>query len=95
QKVTKIDASLDGDVAFNVTPAGMTVRNNERVAGYRRIEMLHHPLTLLRAALTEGATISNLRQDGNLQVVDVSPAGGGDVVILAVDGTTKLTKGDD
>ncbi|MEQ1574875.1 MAG: MBL fold metallo-hydrolase [Vicinamibacterales bacterium] len=90
QKVTKIDASLDGDVAFNVTPAGMTVRNNERVAGYRRIEMLHHPLTLLRAALTEGATISNLRQDGNLQVVDVSPAGGGDVVILAVDGTTKL-----
>ncbi|MEQ1574874.1 MAG: MBL fold metallo-hydrolase [Vicinamibacterales bacterium] len=90
QRVTKVDASLDGDVAFNVTPAGMTARNNERVAGYRRIEMLHHPLTLLRAALAEGAVISNLRQDGALQSVDVQPAGGGDTLTLSIDGTTKL-----
>jgi glyoxylase-like metal-dependent hydrolase (beta-lactamase superfamily II) len=90
QKVTNVEASLDGDVAFSVTPAGMTVRNNERVATFRRIEMMHHPLPLLRAALAQGATLTNLRQEGVHQLVDVRPTGSSDMLTLAVDSTTKL-----
>ena len=55
----------------------------------RRIEVLHHPITDRAAALDPAAKVTNLRQQGNDQLVDVTTAKG-DVLTLGVDGTTKL-----
>ena len=54
----------------------------------RRIELLHHPITIVRAALDPAARVSNLRTDGGDQLVDVTTATG-DTLTLAVDGTTQ------
>ena len=58
------------------------------VAVTRRLDMLQHPLTLVRAALN-GAKLSGLRTEGNRDLVDIV-TGKGDKLTLAVDRTTKL-----
>jgi len=80
---------LDGDVAYNVNPAGVAARGSALVARERRLEMLHHPLTIVRAALQEGARISNLRTQDQLTLVDLTTPEG-DTVTLGVDTGTKL-----
>jgi glyoxylase-like metal-dependent hydrolase (beta-lactamase superfamily II) len=81
---------IDADVAFNVAPDGMVVRQPERVAQDRRVEfLLHHPVGIVRAALDPAAKLSNPRKAGNLDVVEVITAQG-DTVTLAVDSTTHL-----
>ena len=67
---------LDGDVAFNVNPAGAATRANAAAAKDRRAELLHHPVGALRAALAQGATIANPRKDGSNDVVDITTADG-------------------
>src|SRR5215475_500686 len=59
---------LDGNVAFNVNPAGVAARANDQVAKDRRTELLHHPIGALKAALAQGATAANPRKDGNADV---------------------------
>jgi hypothetical protein len=86
--VSKTDARLDGSVAFNVTTNG-AVRASERDARDRRLEMLHHPVAAVRAALDTSAKLTNLRQEGEDDLVDVTTAQG-DVVTLAVNRATKL-----
>jgi glyoxylase-like metal-dependent hydrolase (beta-lactamase superfamily II) len=54
----------------------------------RRVEMLHHPLTALRAALDPAARVTNLRQSGSSQLVDVVTARG-DAFTLAIDSLSK------
>jgi len=78
---------IDGDVAYNVGPDG-TARPGGGAAG-RQIEMLRHPITILRAALEEGATIGPLREAGDADVVDITTAKGHEIA-LAVDRETKL-----
>jgi hypothetical protein len=51
--------------------------------------MLAHPLTIVRAALDPGTKLSNLRQQGNLQLVDVTVRQG-DTLTLALSGTSNL-----
>ena len=41
-------------------------------ARQRRVEMLAHPITIVRAALDTSTRLSNLRKQGNLQLVDVT-----------------------
>src|SRR5688572_23759999 len=79
---------LDGDVAFNVAATGAGTRAAEQVAKDRRSELYHHPVGALRAALSEGAQVTNARKEGNDDVVDV--AVGSDKFTLYVDSTTKL-----
>jgi glyoxylase-like metal-dependent hydrolase (beta-lactamase superfamily II) len=67
---------VDGDVAFNVSPAGAATRASALAAKDRRTEMLHHPVGALRAALAQGSTIANPRKDGANDVVDVTIADG-------------------
>ena len=67
---------LDGDVAYNVSPAGAATRASAAAAKDRRAEMLHHPIGALRAALAQGATIANPRKDGSADVVDITTADG-------------------
>src|SRR3990172_9469547 len=87
--VQRQNFGIDGDVGFNVAPDAMAARVAEMVARDRRLEMLHHPITAVRAALDPGAKVGNLHQLGIEQVVDVTTAKG-DVVTLAIDGITKL-----
>ena len=85
----KNDQGLDGDVAYNVNAmTGVAARVGTQAAIDRRVEMLHHPLTAVRAALDPAAKLSGLRQSGLLQTVDVVTAEG-DRFTLAVDARSK------
>jgi hypothetical protein len=87
--VQRQDQSLDGDVAFSIGPDGKATRAGDAAARDRRMEMLHHPLTIVRAALDPAAKITNLRQQASERLVDVTTAHG-DTFTLAIDDSTKL-----
>ena len=87
---------LDGDVAFNVAagPArgggapAAPARLAAETARDRRIEMLHHPLTVLRAALEPGAKIGAPRPAGTNRSIDITTADGA-TLTLTVDGLNR------
>jgi hypothetical protein len=90
--------TLDGDIAYDIgggflaAPQAGTPqprRAAPAAARQRRVEMLAHPLTIVRAALDPGTRLSNLRKQGNLQLVDVTVRQG-DTLTLAVNGTSNL-----
>jgi glyoxylase-like metal-dependent hydrolase (beta-lactamase superfamily II) len=89
---------LDGDVAYNVgggvfdAPQAGTPqpqRAGEAAARQRRVELLAHPVTIVRAALEPTSRLGNLRTQQNLQLVDVTIRQG-DTLTLAVDTTSHL-----
>ena len=80
---------LDGDVAYNVNASGEAARAGEQEARDRRIDLLRHPLTAVSAALADGAMVTNLRQQGGEDLVDVRTATG-DALTLAVARATHL-----
>ena len=86
---TRVNQFLDGDIAFNMGPDARAVRAPEAAVRARRIEMLGNPISLIRAALEPGAKLTNLRKDGNRQVLDFTTAKG-DRLTLAFDGETHL-----
>ena len=90
--LNRTNETLDGDVAYNIgggflaapqagtpqpQPAGAAA------ARQRRVELLAHPVTIVRAALDPTSKLSNLRKQGNLQLVDVTVRQG-DTLTLAV-----------
>ena len=79
---------LDGDVAYDEL-GGQNVRASERVAADRWAEMHHNPIGILRLALDETSTVSNLREEKGQQVVDVAAASGTQFTLF-VDGETGL-----
>jgi glyoxylase-like metal-dependent hydrolase (beta-lactamase superfamily II) len=96
--LNRTSETLDGDVAYNIgggflaapeTGAPRPVAAGPAAARQRRVELLAHPLTIVRAALDPGAKLSNLRKQDNLQLVDVTIPQG-DTLTLAVDGTSNL-----
>jgi hypothetical protein len=87
--VQQVAQGLDGEVAYNITQDGTKTRASDTAARDRRVELLHHPITAVRAALNPSATITNLRDEGNDQLVDIKTASG-DAVTLAIDRTTHL-----
>src|SRR5262245_633498 len=82
-------AALDGEVAYNVGNDGRAVRAGAGAAAARRLEMLTHPVTLVRAALDQGARVSNPRIEGGVQLVDVVTLQG-DKITMAVDRSSRL-----
>jgi hypothetical protein len=82
-------AVLDGDVAYNVGGDGRAVRASSANAAARRVEMLTHPVALVRAILEQQARVSNLRSEGASDVVDVITTQG-DRLSLAMDRTSRL-----
>jgi glyoxylase-like metal-dependent hydrolase (beta-lactamase superfamily II) len=56
---------IDGSVGFNVNPAGEAARIAPQAERDRRIEWFHHPITALRSAIANQATISNVRTVGS------------------------------
>ena len=95
--LNRLNETLDGDIAYNIgggflaapdagappQPAGAAA------ARQRRVEMLAHPITIIRAALDPSTKLSNLRKQGNLQLVDVTVRQG-DTLTLAVNATSNL-----
>jgi len=80
---------VDGDIGYNVAPNGTATRTSNAVAKDRRAEILHHPVTIVRAALDASAKLSNPREANGQRVVDIT-ASSGQTFTLAIDGTTKL-----
>jgi hypothetical protein len=87
--VQRQDQGLDGDVAYNVSEDGTATRASEAAARDRWVALLHHPLTITRAALDPGTKVSNLRRHGNQQLVDITTAKG-EVLSLAIDAGSGL-----
>src|SRR6186713_3521288 len=96
--LNRTNESLDGDVAYNVgggfLAAPQTGPQQPQPAGpaaarQRRVELLAHPITIVRAALDPASKLSNLRTQGNLQLVDVTVRQG-DRLTLAVNGMSNL-----
>src|SRR5678815_611649 len=96
--LNRTSESLDGDVAYNIgggflaapqsgtpqpQPAGAAA------ARQRRVELLAHPVTIVRAALDPTSKLSNLRKLGNLQLIDVTVRQG-DTLTLALNATSNL-----
>ena len=82
-------AALDGDVAYNVGADGRATRAASAAAAARRVEMLSHPVALVRAILEQRARVSGLRSEGVLDVVDVVTTEG-DKLTMAVDRASRL-----
>jgi len=80
---------VDGSIAYNVGTDGKATRASEAAARDRRIELLHHPVVAVRAALDPAATLANLRVEGGEQLVDIT-TGAGDTVTLATNAQTHL-----
>jgi glyoxylase-like metal-dependent hydrolase (beta-lactamase superfamily II) len=80
---------VDGDVAYNIGGDGNATRAAEQAAKDRRMEVLHHPIGAVRAALREGAQLANARQEGTEEAVDITTAQG-DKLTLYIDGATRL-----
>jgi glyoxylase-like metal-dependent hydrolase (beta-lactamase superfamily II) len=85
----KQNLGLDGDVAYNIAANGTATRAAAQVVKDRRMEIYHHPIGAVRAALAQGAQLSNPRKEGNDDVVDVTTTQG-DKFSLFVDSGTKL-----
>src|SRR5215831_16469317 len=81
---------LDGDVAYNVGADGAAVRASAATARDRRIELLQHPLVIVREVLDEPATkLSGYRKNGNQEIVEIETSKG-EKLTLAVDSGSKL-----
>ncbi len=79
---------IDGEVGYNVAGSN-TTRISNAAAKDRRMEIYHHPLTIVRAALDPAATLANPRTQDNQRVVDVTTANGL-AFTLAIDAASKL-----
>lgn len=81
------DARLDGEVAYDggASPQRLPASTAEE----RRVELLHYPLALLRAAMAPGARLIAARAQGDVQQVDIVTAHG-EQLTLAIDARTGL-----
>jgi hypothetical protein len=82
-------AALDGEVAYNVGANGRATGAASAAVTARRIEMLAHPVVLVRAILEQRARVSNLRNSEGLDLVDILTAEG-DKLTMAVDRASRL-----
>jgi glyoxylase-like metal-dependent hydrolase (beta-lactamase superfamily II) len=73
---------LDGDVAYNIGANGNANRASVAVAGDRRAEYYHHPLTIVRAVLDSTATVANARGLDTEPTVDVTTADGVELTLV-------------
>ena len=85
KQVTGVDAA----VGYNIAADGTATRVPDQTASDRRAEIYHHPVTSVRAALEQGATVTNARSENGQDLVDVKTAGGV-AYTLAIDSATKL-----
>jgi hypothetical protein len=80
---------IDGDAAYTIAANGVISRAGGTAVRDRRIEMLHHPVTLVRAVLDADVLLSNLRAEAGERLVDIRMPGG-DAFTLAIDASSHL-----
>jgi hypothetical protein len=80
---------IDGDAAYTVGVKGSITRTGAVVARDRRIERLHHPITVLRTILDAEVTLNNLKAEADERLVDVTMPNG-EAFMLAIDAKTSL-----
>jgi hypothetical protein len=85
----KLDQGIDNDLGYNVAADGMVTRTAGTVVRDRRMEMLHHPVTLIRAAMDPTAKIANHRAQNEYEQVDITTAKG-EMFTVDFDRSTKL-----
>jgi hypothetical protein len=85
----KLDQGIDGEFGYNIGANGMVTRTAASVVQDRRMEVLQHPVVLIRAALDPNAKVDNLRQLNDTEQVDITTALG-DVLTLTIDKATKM-----
>jgi len=78
-------AGVDGEVAYNVGANGTPTRASAAVAADRRVDRLHNPLVLVRAALAEGAQLSPVRTEGAERALDVTTDAGPITLVVGAD----------
>src|SRR5688572_28879564 len=73
--LNRTNETLDGDVAYNIGGGFLAAPQSgtpppqpagPAAARQRRVELLAHPITIVRAALDPTSKLSNLRKQGNL-----------------------------
>ncbi|HEY7186837.1 MAG TPA: hypothetical protein VH436_09820 [Vicinamibacterales bacterium] len=96
--INRTNETLDGDIAYNIgggflaAPQSGTPQPQPAgpaAARQRRVELLAHPLTIVRAALDPATKLSNLRKQGDVELVDITVRQG-DALTLAVNATSNL-----
>ena len=96
--LNRTNETLDGDVAYDIGAGFLAAPQtgtpqprpaSPAAARQRRVELLAHPLTIVRAALDPSTKLSNVRTQGNVQLVDVTVRQG-DTLTLAVNATSYL-----
>ncbi len=81
---------LDGDIAFNTAADGQATRASENAVKDRRMEMLQHPIVIVREALDDkAAKLTGFRSAGGQNIVELE-TGTGEHITLAFDAMTKL-----
>jgi glyoxylase-like metal-dependent hydrolase (beta-lactamase superfamily II) len=80
---------VDGSVAYDVPANGAARRASDVAARQRRMELLAQPVMAVRAALDPASTVSALRTEEGLQLLDVTTADGLPFT-LALDPATRL-----
>ncbi len=80
---------IDGNAAYTVAANGTISRSGEAATRDRRIELRHHPITILRAALDSEVTLNALQAKAGERLVDITLPGG-DVLTLGIDASTHL-----
>ena len=89
ERVRRLTEGVDGDIAWDITPDGRPARASAAAARVRRVDRLHHPITIVREALEPMARVSNVRTEGAEELMDVTTRLG-ELVTLAIDRTTHL-----
>jgi glyoxylase-like metal-dependent hydrolase (beta-lactamase superfamily II) len=96
--LNRTNETLDGDVAYNIgggflaapeTGTAQPQPAGAAAARQRRVELLAHPITIVRAALDARTKLSNFRKQADLQLIDVTVQQG-DTLTLAVNATSNL-----
>ena len=81
--------AVDGDVAWNIGANGAGTRVAQATARTRRLEMLAHPIAIVRAALDPKARARQTTPAGRAPVLFDITTAGGDTLTLAVDAATR------
>jgi glyoxylase-like metal-dependent hydrolase (beta-lactamase superfamily II) len=96
--LNRTNETLDGDVAYDIGAGFLAAPQtgtpqprpaSPAAARQRRVELLAHPLAIVRAALDPSTKLSNVRTRDNLQLVDVTVRQG-DTLTLAVNPSSFL-----
>jgi glyoxylase-like metal-dependent hydrolase (beta-lactamase superfamily II) len=96
--LNRTNETLDGDIAYDIGGGFLAAPQagpqpprpaSAAAARQRRVEMLAHPLTIIRAALDPGTRLTRLRKQGTLQLIDITTREG-DTLTLAVHAATAL-----